>query len=161
MCTWERRSTRQSRIKKKLKLAAAPSRFQNAWNHVSRADCWLVHLNEVARVALSFHCHRKLFGLVHPLTMSSSEGENFDFENISGSESDDYAPVKVGQALIIFDAGLHSNRASPLQNPRQPQKLPAKVLSNRKPLRSLPPSLRPLARRRFLQTTMIMEKAVV
>ena len=27
--------------------------------------------------------------------MSSSEGENFDLENISGSESDDYAPVCV------------------------------------------------------------------
>ena len=27
-------------------------------------------------------------------TMSSSEGENFDLGNISGSESDDYAPVK-------------------------------------------------------------------
>ncbi|RDB28584.1 DNA topoisomerase 2 [Hypsizygus marmoreus] len=26
--------------------------------------------------------------------MSSSEGENFDIENVSGSESDDYAPVK-------------------------------------------------------------------
>jgi len=27
-------------------------------------------------------------------TMSSSEGENFDLDNISGSESDGYAPVK-------------------------------------------------------------------
>jgi hypothetical protein len=27
--------------------------------------------------------------------MSSSEGENFDLENISASDSEDYAPVKV------------------------------------------------------------------
>lgn len=27
--------------------------------------------------------------------MSSSDGEGFDLENVSGSESEDYAPVKV------------------------------------------------------------------
>lgn len=36
-------------------------------------------------------------------TMSSSEGEDFDIQNISGSESDDFAPVtkKVSPSLVV------------------------------------------------------------
>lgn len=46
---------------------------------VQRASRLLCYLHEWARASLA---------------MSSSEGENFDFDDVSGSESDDYAPVK-------------------------------------------------------------------
>ncbi|KAF5377158.1 hypothetical protein D9615_006417 [Tricholomella constricta] len=40
------------------------------------------------------HQSETIRGSLSSLEMSSSEGENFDLQNVSGSESDDYAPVK-------------------------------------------------------------------
>lgn len=34
--------------------------------------------------------------------MSSSEGENFDLDNVSGSESEDYAPVKAVRTIRLL-----------------------------------------------------------
>ncbi|KAG5715323.1 hypothetical protein E4T56_gene5639, partial [Termitomyces sp. T112] len=44
--------------------------------------------------------------------MSSSEGENFEFDNISGPESDDYSPVKKSKVSA---------------KPKAPTKAPAKL----------------------------------
>jgi hypothetical protein len=35
-------------------------------------------------------------------TMSSSEGENFDLDNVSGSESDGYTPAKKKTVRLVF-----------------------------------------------------------
>lgn len=58
-------------------------------------------------------------------TMSSSEGENFDLGNVSGSESDDYAPAKkkpVNRARISRSIFTHISDNRPKRQRRRPQR---------------------------------------
>ncbi|GLB36598.1 putative control of topological states of DNA by transient breakage and subsequent rejoining of DNA strands [Lyophyllum shimeji] len=56
--------------------------------------------------------------------MSSSEGENFDLENISGSESDDYAPVKKATAKPKAAPKATKAAAKPKSNATKPAAKP-------------------------------------
>ena len=59
---------------------------QSGWNHVAVIQHDLP-ARQLTTLFNHYHHHRAS-------TMSSSEGENFELDNISGSESDGYTPVK-------------------------------------------------------------------
>jgi hypothetical protein len=66
---------------------------QSGWNHVAVIQHDLL-ARQLTTSSNHHHHHRAS-------TMSSSEGENFELDNISGSESDGYTPVKKKSVSLV------------------------------------------------------------
>ena len=105
-------------------------------DHCQKLGLWFVRVHHVQFQQVASCCS---------FTTMSSEGEDFDFNNISDSDSDGYAPVKVLYLLLI---GLSDSRRFPSPKP------PSQLQQNLKPQQKQPRSPRQRQRRRFLPTTM-------